>query len=152
MKRNNEKSKAHRQRAKNQNWKTRMHEKHSYLANLVILYHDLYFFWRKMNIKLDARLLGLNLECELIPYQEAVKIRMVYTTWIMMEPSQRGTDMTYQITEASKSNFIKGQTSPPNNEISIKITEETRKPSHHNFVDCPPFHKLSQHKFIMLLF
>ena len=139
-------------RTKTKKQKTRMHEKHSYLANLVILYHDLYFFWRKINIKLDARLLSLNLECELIHYREAIKIRTAYTTLIKMEPSHRGSDMTYQITEASKSNFIKARKVPPSNKISIKIIEEMRKPSPQNFVDCPPFHKLSQHKFIMLLF
>ena len=66
--------------------------------------------------------------------------------------SHRGSVMTYQITEASKSNFIKGRKWPPSNKVSIKIMEETRKPPHHYFVVCPPFYKLSQHKFIMLLF
>lgn len=42
--------------------------------------------------------------------------------------------MTYQITEASEPNLIKGRKGPPSNKVSIKIMEETRKPSNHDFM------------------
>ena len=65
--------------------------------------------------------------------------------------TEKDTVKTYQITEASEPNLVKGRKWPPSNKISIKIMEETRKPSNHNFMIWPPFHKFSQHELIMLL-
>lgn len=58
---------------------------------------------------------------------------------------------TYQITETGKTNFIKGWQWPPGYKVPIKIMKESRKPPDHNLMVWPPFYKLSQHKFIMLL-
>ena len=58
---------------------------------------------------------------------------------------------TNQVPKAGESNVVKRRKRPSSNKIAIKIKEETRKPSNHDLMIRPSFHKFSQLKFIMLL-
>lgn len=105
---------------------------------------------KKMNTKLMEDSVKFLFGMSSDPYQAGRKTRIFNATWKIMKQWDKGPVVRYQITEAGQSDVIEGRKWPPSYKISIKIMEETRKPSNHNFVVGPPFHKLSQHKFIML--
>lgn len=42
--------------------------------------------------------------------------------------------ITYQIIESYEAGFLKGRESPIGNEVSVKVMEESKKPSSHDFV------------------